>query len=262
MTAAPLAMLMSGDVLDLGLGIAVSVESGCGRLLSLLEALASVRLHDVAFQVRPRPRVNMCFAANEVVEDSALVSLTSDRIGFGSVLASFSLWVAKQAAETELPSSGTSDAVSGGLLFERYLQPALPADVARSGVGYESCLGTVPVGFTWHICASEETEAAMYRRAAGDFDGRAVGDFEWQGDEDGPEARLWQLATELAPSADGDQGRGEMVVEQRSIRSSSLVDANSSPRNVTGLPSPRIADVPDAEASGSYDESFHSEESG
>ena len=52
-------MVLSGDVLDLGLVVAASLDSGCAHLLTLLEALASVRLHDVAFQLRPRPRVGM-----------------------------------------------------------------------------------------------------------------------------------------------------------------------------------------------------------
>lgn len=280
-TAAPLAMAMSGDVLDLGLAVCASLESGCKRLLTLLEAISTVRLHDIAFQLRPRPRAGLAFAANQLLENDELLTLAGDTLAFGDVLASFSMWpTACLEATVEV----------AGLLPATYLQPGLPPDVARAGVSYESCLiasgaaeQKIPSSYgIWHFCTSEETEAALYRRAAGDFEGREAGDFEWQGEEDGPQARLWELAAEIwCPAGETGEGAAAENASEMSSASRGPNEALESSRisSVSGEPSGPTEDAPprpsetsqpqetprgsdDVEASGSYgDSDFCSEHS-
>merc|ERR1712232_512269 len=79
------------------------------------------------------------------------------------------------------------------------------------------------MGDPFHLCICERLEAALYRRSAGDFDGRKVGDFRWQGSVDGPEARRWELAGEidgeacsLIPPASEDEAEDEQSADQTS----------------------------------------------
>jgi hypothetical protein len=256
--AEPLAMVMSGDVLELGLGIVVSVDSNQECWLALMEALASVRLHDVAFQLRPRPRVSLGFVAYHALDDHTLLTLTGDIISSGDVLASFSLWPSGRMPDDEANSSRCN-----GLLLAHFLEPTLPPDIARGGVFYENSLQPVcPGAGGWHLCTCESMEASLYRRAAGDFDGRENGEFKWQGSDDGPQAQLWELAAEISRSSARDD---EDAAEAEELGDSSL-DGHEHPASLLPRASPCTStprsqeDV--AEASGSYDDSgFCSEDS-
>jgi len=201
--AAPLATLTSGDALDLGLGLFVSLGDCCAtNVVGLLDALGDLHLHDIAFQLRPRPRASFAIPAcarTVGVEGDKLFTTTGSDVLHGDVLASFSLWPAPLSSCSGYDVDNHAvirEPEEARLLDVRFLTPGLPTAIVRAGSAYVS--SGLPGGkFSWHLCACETIELEVYRRAAGDFDGRACGEFHWFGGDEGPQAVLWELVAEL-----------------------------------------------------------------
>lgn len=214
--AAALAELTSsgdGNSVELGLAILAPLADGSAGasdeedLLALLDALGSsaVRLCDLAFQLRPRPRSGFCVPARgppclSSPGGADLRTLTGASLGAGEVLAVYSFWpIVPSDSGVDRGSQGDEKEVSAtGLLDPSYLKPGLLPEVARAGRPYKPGTCASAQGApSWHLLAHEGAEAAMYRRAAGDFEGRSSAAFHWRESASGPRARLWDLAEGL-----------------------------------------------------------------
>ncbi|CAE8605829.1 unnamed protein product, partial [Polarella glacialis] len=216
------------DPLELGLAVAVPFGGGVDvagldvrDALSVLEALATAPLNAAAFQLRPRPRTPLVLPAMEVLgqpgapERPPVLTANGCPLGHGEVLASYSLWQAEVPERTRL-------------LDPKFLQSLSPS-VGRSGTSFPSpAISTAgKAGVAWHLVVHESAEAALYRRAAGDFGGRASGAFQWRGPSSGAAASLWALSAELG-AVGATSGEGQAGNDGRGDKKASDAASNAS----------------------------------
>ncbi|CAJ1409330.1 unnamed protein product [Effrenium voratum] len=189
--AEPLAVLVgAGEELlpDVGLVVAVCLgdpAGDAGDVLSLLEVLATAPLAAVAFQLQPRPQSHVMLPAQDV--GGAYLLPSGQEVSREEVDAAFSFW--PRCSEPRLLSA-------------EMLRPGLPASLACAGAAYVPSARTKPR--VWHLLLHVHEEAKLFRRAAGDFPGRASAAFRWRGGA-GPKCDLWSLATALEGETSEDR---------------------------------------------------------
>jgi len=203
--AEPMAILLGAgeEQADLGLVIATCLGDAEGLdvrdAILLLEALATAPLTEVAFQLQPFPQTHLVLASFQ--DSSELPCLFGNEVGIGEVTTSFSLWP-KTSAPRLLPAE--------------LLKPELPEVVARGGAEYQPSRSSRDSrnSRVWHLLLNEEREAALLKRAAGDFAGRAQGAFHFR-QRPGPSSELWSLATKLlqgeVPGEEPEAAEGSLV---------------------------------------------------